>query len=169
MEIGPWPGGIQASLRRPEIVWSNVGLSLRPEVRLPVETLQHPFLLLHLGQWIGVILSILEIVDAVQIAFGEQCVKHLCRAFVDSGVNAVLLQIEYGAGISQGIETAEDARAVEIGHHLSRFDLVEAQGIFLDNDECIGHQTGLFQCRILHHCINAVGCILTVDLIPYKR
>ena len=88
---------------------------------------------------------------------------------IDSGVNAVLLQIEYGAGISQGIETAEDARAVEIGHHLSRFDLVEAQGIFLDNDECIGHQTGLFQCRILHHCINAVGCILTVGLIPYKR
>ena len=71
--------------------------------------------------------------------------EHLGRALVDRGIDTVLLEIENRAGITEGIEAAKHSRAVEIGQHLGRLDLVVAERILLDNDKGIGHKAGLLQ------------------------
>ena len=105
----------------------------------------------------------------VQAAIREGGIKHLGGALVDSGIDAVFLEIENGISVTERIKTPQRTCGVKICKHLRRPYLVETQGILLDNDEGIGHEAGFLEGIVAYDGIKAVGRILPVTFIPYKR
>ena len=140
---------IFASLRRLYTQAGNVILALRAPVALPVEALQQAALGRQLDERVGVVFGLFKIEDAFQLAIGEGSGEHSALNLVYRREHVVLLEVEKGGCVSQGVKAPQLHLAVEVGHRVAALYLVETEAVFAHADEGVGVEAGAIHLVVL--------------------
>ena len=163
------PGNVGQALAGTRFQAGNILRRLGPSLRLPAESLEGFVVFRQLDGGITVVLGVVVIMDALDIAVLEGGVNHLGLHLVHRGQGIVFFQIKERCGASKGIKAGKGRCGIEVRHYLGSANLVESLGGFFNGDEGIGQQMGPLHLAVFDDHVDAVGSILPIPFVEENR